>query len=350
MSQKNILGCLLGTAVGDSIGLPYEGIPPQRASKMFGLADRHRFVLGRGMISDDTEHTCMIAQSLIASGFDVDLFTKNFAWRLRFWLLKLPAGTGMATMRAILKLWLGFPPHKSGVFSAGNGPAMRSAILGATIDDPQLLRQLVKASTTITHSDPKAELGAYAIALAAQMSRQNEIVSIDTYLNQLKEDLGPEGNELITLITSAANSSKKGESTEAFAISMGLTKGVSGYIYHTVPIALHAWFSHPRDIKMAIISVIKCGGDADTVAAIVGGIIGSAVGEEGIPKDWVSNIIEWPQSMNWIEKLSQQLNTIIITKSKKKPIKLPLWGILPRNFLFLIIVLLHGLRRLLPPY
>ena len=116
MSQKNILGCLLGTAVGDSIGLPYEGIPPQRASKMFGVADRHRFVLGRGMISDDTEHTCMVAQSLIASGFDVDLFTKKFAWRLRFWLMKLPAGTGMATMRAILKLWLGFPPHKSGVF------------------------------------------------------------------------------------------------------------------------------------------------------------------------------------------------------------------------------------------
>ena len=350
MSQKNILGCLLGTAVGDSIGLPYEGIPPQRASKMFGVADRHRFVLGRGMISDDTEHTCMVAQSLIASGFDVNLFTKDFAWRLRFWLMKLPAGTGMATMRAILKLWMGFSPHKSGVFSAGNGPAMRSAILGATIDNPKLLRQLVKASTTITHSDPKAEYGAYAVALAAQMSRQFEIVSIDTYINQLKEDLGPEGNDLINLITSAANSSKNGETTESFAISMGLSKGVSGYVYHTVPIALHAWFSHPRDIKLAIISVIKCGGDTDTAAAITGGIIGCAVGEEGIPKDWLNNIVDWPQSIHWIEKLSHQLSTCANSPSKVNPIKLPLWGILPRNLLFLMIVLLHGLRRLLPPF
>lgn len=350
MSQQNILGSMLGTAIGDSIGLPYEGFPPARAKKVFGSPDRHRFVLGRGMISDDTEHTCMVAQSLIASGLDLQLFTKDFAWRLRFWLIKLPAGTGMATMRAILKLWLGFPSHKSGVFSAGNGPAMRSAIFGASIDDPQLLRQLVKASTTITHTDPKAEYGAFAIALAAQMARQCDVVSCDKYLQQLKESLGKDGDELITLINSAANSSKKGESTEAFAISMGLAKGASGYVYHTVPIALHAWFSHPRDIKMAVISVIQCGGDTDTAAAITGGIIGAAVGQKGLPKDWLDKIVEWPQSIHWIEKLSHQLNTCLITHKKAKPIHLPLWGILPRNLIFLFIVLLHGLRRLFPPY
>ena len=350
MSEQNILGCMLGTAIGDSIGLPYEGFPPARAKMVFGSPDRHRFVLGHGMVSDDTEHTCMVAQALIASGFEVNQFTRDFAWRLRFWLIKLPAGTGMATMRAILKLWLGFPSHKSGVFSAGNGPAMRSAILGASIDDPQLLRKLVKASTTITHSDPKAEYGAYAVALAAQMARQSNVVSCDTYLQQLKESLGAEGNELITLITNAANSFKKGESTESFAQSMGLTKGASGYVYHTVPIALHAWFSHQRDFKSAIISVISCGGDADTVAAITGGIIGAAVGKEGLPKDWLEKMVDWPLSIHWIEKLSHQLNTCIITPKKAKPIHLPLWGILPRNLIFLFIVLLHGLRRLFPPY
>lgn len=182
------------------------------------------------------------------------------------------------------------------------------------------------------------------------MSRQADFVSCDTYLQQLKESLGPEANELITLVTNAANSSKKGDSTESFALSMGLAKGVSGYVYHTVPIALHAWFSHPHDIKNAIISVIKCGGDTDTAAAITGGIIGSALGKESIPENWIDNIMEWPQSIHWMEKLSFQLSTCTNTQTKAKPIKLPLWGILPRNLLFLIIVLLHGLRRLLPPY
>jgi hypothetical protein len=51
--------------------------------------------------------------------------------RLRGWLLSLPAGIGFATLRAILKLWLGFPLNRSGVYSAGNGPAMRVAVIGA---------------------------------------------------------------------------------------------------------------------------------------------------------------------------------------------------------------------------
>ncbi|HIF05444.1 MAG TPA: ADP-ribosylglycohydrolase family protein [Gemmatimonadetes bacterium] len=59
---------MLGTAVGDSIGLPYEGLSRGRAEKLLGPPDRHRFFFGRGMVSDDTEHTCMVAQSLIRSG------------------------------------------------------------------------------------------------------------------------------------------------------------------------------------------------------------------------------------------------------------------------------------------
>ena len=77
--------------------------------------------------------------------------------QLRFWLLGLPGGIGYATLKAILKLWLGFKPEHSGIFSAGNGPAMRSAIIGVCYgNDSQKLRELVKASTRLTHTDPKA--------------------------------------------------------------------------------------------------------------------------------------------------------------------------------------------------
>ncbi|QDV24529.1 ADP-ribosylglycohydrolase [Aureliella helgolandensis] len=65
LKREAIVGCILGTAVGDALGLPYEGLTPQRAPRLLGLPGRYRFLLGRGMISDDTEHTCMVAQSLM---------------------------------------------------------------------------------------------------------------------------------------------------------------------------------------------------------------------------------------------------------------------------------------------
>src|SRR5579863_10369291 len=115
-----IAGVLLGTAVGDALGLPYEGLSPRRARRLFGPGPlRHRFFLGRGMISDDTEHTCMAGQALLRAPRDVDRFAKSLAWRFRFWLLGLPAGIGSATLRSITKLWLGISPRNSGVFSAG---------------------------------------------------------------------------------------------------------------------------------------------------------------------------------------------------------------------------------------
>ena len=117
------------------------------------------------MISDDTEHTLFVAQSLMAHPDSSERFAKRLAWCLRGWLLTLPAGIGMATLRSILRLWGGIPPHRSGVYSAGNGPAMRSAPIGAFFPhDPLRLESFLQASTLLTHTDPRALIGARAIA------------------------------------------------------------------------------------------------------------------------------------------------------------------------------------------
>jgi len=100
-----ITGAILGCAVGDAIGLPYEGLSRRRGIRLLGKPDRHRFVIGRGMVSDDTEHTCMVAQALCASPSDPEVFTRQLGRRLRWWLLGLPAGIGSATLRATLTLW-----------------------------------------------------------------------------------------------------------------------------------------------------------------------------------------------------------------------------------------------------
>lgn len=348
--QSQIIGSILGTAVGDAIGLPYEGLSPRRGAKLWGFPNRHRFFFGLGMISDDTEHTCMVAQSLIASGGNLSKFQSQLAWRFRFWLWGLPGGIGFATLRAIIKLWLGFSPDKSGIFSAGNGPAIRAAILGVVIRDSERLREFVGVSSRITHTDDKAEYGAFAIALAAQIACETEYVSGDEFILKLKSCLPTEAAELISLIRDAVDSVKRGESTPQFAAKFGLTKGVSGYIYHTVPVAIHGWLSHQNDFAAAITNVIQCGGDTDSTAAIVGGIVGAAVGKEGIPTEWLRQMLEWSRSVVWIERLAIELNATIEAGIPGKPIKLSIISVLSRNLFFLSIVLCHGLRRLLPPY
>lgn len=346
-TQNQIAGCILGTALGDSIGLPYEGLSRQRAAKLFGSPDRQRFFFGRGMVSDDTEHTCMVAQALIDSHGDANAFARSLAWRLRWWFLALPAGAGLATIRACIKLWLGFSPQKSGVFSAGNGPAMRSAILGVVIKDLHALHQFVQFSTRITHTDPKAEYGALAVAIAARMACQSEPISGPLFLSELKTVLDGRAEELFTLMQKVVDSVQHGESTENFAASLGFSRGVSGYIYHTVPVALHAWLSHPQDFRTAVIAVIRCGGDTDSTAAIVGGIVGASVGKEGLPQGWQETLLEWPRSISWIEHLAAQLHA---NKDSALAIRLPIIGLLLRNLFFLAVVLFHGFRRLLPPY
>ena len=350
VNEKAIIGCILGTAVGDALGLPYEGMSPTRARKLLGPPDRYRFVFGRGMISDDTEHTCMVAQSLIESGDDIEAFTRRFASRLRWWILALPAGVGKATARSCIKLWLGIRPSKSGVYSAGNGPAMRAAILGATIDDVPKLLEYVRASSRLTHTDPKAEWGAVAVALAARASSQNDSVNAERWLELVSQSLPGEAADLMEMLRSAIVSVAKCESTLTYAKALGLGRGVSGYTYHTVPVAIHCWLSFPDDFHKAVTAAIECGGDADTTGAIVGGIVGARVGKEGIPTEWISGIWEWPRSVSWMESLGSALSQAWPSSHASRAPSVNPFAVVVRNLIFLSIVLCHGFRRLRPPY
>ncbi len=348
MGKTHIIGSILGTAVGDAIGLPYEGLSPRRGALLLGKPNQQRLLLGFGMVSDDTEHTCMVAQALIASGKDPLKFRDNLALQLRWWLLKLPVAIGLATLQAILRLWCGISP--SGVFSAGNGPAMRAAILGVTIDDLVTLKEFVRISASITHTDPKAFYGAFAIALAAWSISNDQSLCGEKFLRQLTTHLGREANEFISLIEQVVDSVSTGEATSRFAAKLGMSKGVSGYVYHSVPIALHAAFSNQDNFTRAIITTVECGGDTDSTAAMVGGIVGAAVGKEGIKKVWLDKLGEPFCSVRWMENLAIQLHRTIQSRTPEIPLKMPLLGVLVRNLLFVLTVSLHGLRRLLPPY
>lgn len=351
-NADGIAGVILGTALGDALGLPYEKVSRQRAPRLLGPPDRFRFLFGRGMISDDTEHTCLVAQALSASGNDSKRFSKKLAWRIRWWLLGLPAGLGRATLLSGIKLWLGFSPNRSGVNSAGNGPAMRSAILGAAIADDRQLQEFVRISTRITHTDPMAEYAALAVALAARIAARTQTLQAAPLVTEMRSLLPatPAAAELISLIERAGESAQRGESTLDFALGLGLARGVTGYAYHTVPVSIHAALRYPHDFKAAVQNVILCGGDADTTAAITGGIVGAAVGRTGLPQEWLNQLWEWPRTVRWMARLGEQLANAIGQGKRRRPIRVPILTLLARNLMFTAIVLFHGFRRLAPPY
>jgi ADP-ribosyl-[dinitrogen reductase] hydrolase len=354
----SITGVLLGTAVGDTNGLPAEGLSRRRAARRFGggafsevAFDRHRLLFGRGLVSDDTEHACMTAQALLAARGDPDRFARSLAWRLRGWLLALPAGVGSATARSILKLWVGFPPTRSGVRSAGNGPCMRAAILGVCARDTAHLAALVRASTRLTHTHPAAEQGALAVAIAARLGADVGLGGVSP--DALEAAFGSVVTEPAVRdgIARARACLATGADAAAFAVAVGLPSRVSGYVNHTVPVALYCWLRWPGDVRAAVSAAAAAGGDTDTVAAIAGALVGATAGGAAVPADWLDGLLEWPRSVVWMRRLAGELAAAATDwdAAAGRPVPLFWPGLLPRNVLFLLVVLAHGVRRIFPP-
>ena len=103
---ERFAGLLLGTAVGDALGLPAENLSAQRIRRLWKGQWKMRFIFGRGMVSDDTEHTLMVAQALLSESKDAAEFQRILAWKFRWWFVGLPGGVGLATAKACLKLWI----------------------------------------------------------------------------------------------------------------------------------------------------------------------------------------------------------------------------------------------------
>jgi ADP-ribosyl-[dinitrogen reductase] hydrolase len=345
----HIFGCLLGTAVGDAVGLKREGLTRQRALRLCGGPPLDSsLVFGLGFCSDDTEHTLMVGRALALSYGDPELFERQFAADLRRWLLTGPAGVGFATLRSCLKLLLGFGPRSSGVFSAGNGPAMRSALIGICAKSNDAVIDVVRASTRVTHTDPKAEEGALLVARAARLALTDTNSEPRAFLTTAATEVA--GDELRAALLSAVDALASGKSCLDFAQSQGWTKGVSGYVNQTVPAALYCWAHSPGNFRQCIENVVLLGGDTDSVAAITGAICGANLGSDAIPADWIQRLAEWPRTTNWLRRLAQELAAASEGRTVTNPPPMYWTATLPRNALFAVVVILLGLRRLFPPY
>lgn len=293
------------------------------------------------MLSDDTEHACMTAQALLTEASDPARFARVLASKLRWWLAAGPPAIGFGTLRALLRLWMGGSPARSGVRSAGNGAVMRAPIIGAWFADPDRIVPFVEASTAITHRDPRAHAGALAIAIAAHHAIHDRDIDAGVVLDCVRARVTD--HALLVALERVESALVKQLSSAELAEQLGLRRGVTGYVHHTVPMCLHAWLRAPRDFARVVTEVIELGGDSDTTGAIVGALAGASAGEGAIPAEWL-RIVDYPRSVTWIRTLARSLN------ERSGPLRL-WWPLIPlRNAAFAAVVLAVGLRRLLPPY
>ena len=409
-----LAGCLLGTALGDALGLPRENLSPRRAARLFpgpvrhGLVPALRVVGGgrwRGMVSDDTEHTALSALALIEEPHDPDRFARALARRFKWWLAGLPCGLGKATLTACLKLCCGVSPARSGVNNAGNGPVMRAAILGAYFaDDPDRRRAFVTASARLTHTDPRAVAGAQTIAHAAALATSwraggaippTPAKTLAALIEELDEP------ELRTVLERTAAALERGDDGPTLAAALDWPRGgPSGFVLHTVPAILWAWLagrSAPPDrlparrasvgrasgvtsrpppaapgadacasgwyesgetLRRGVERALSLGGDADSTAAVVGALAGCAGGPAALPADWLAGLCEWPRGVDWMRRCAAILEDARRAGGLAAPartaalrsLRVPPGAVPLRNALFLAVVLAHGFRRLAPPW
>jgi ADP-ribosylglycohydrolase len=131
--QNKVRGALLGTAIGDALGFIAERLSCAQIKRSFGKVTRFYVIGKHGFVSDDTEQSALVAYSLAKNPCDSNGCLEDFRRSLLFWYLSLPFGIGRATIQACTRIAIGM--KESGVNSAGNGAAMRAALIGAFFYD-----------------------------------------------------------------------------------------------------------------------------------------------------------------------------------------------------------------------
>ncbi|MHB8843183.1 MAG: ADP-ribosylglycohydrolase family protein [Nitrospirota bacterium] len=286
------MGCLIGTAVGDSLGARREG--SLTSAESADLAPRY---------TDDTALTIAVAESLAECRqfhywHMADRFLKKYEqepWR-RY------GHTLSRVFRLMRNGKLGFGMIDRDLYpdgSFGNGAPMRVAPVGLLYyDDPKMLRETAYHCAGITHSHELglegAAIQACAVALAV-LAEPDEIRTTE-FLGALRmfTKPGPYQDKLKTIVKLL------GEEPAPEAVAAELGTGASSV--ESVSVSIYSFLAN-RDFKGAVTFAVSLGGDSDTIGAMTGAIAGACYGIEGIPSQWLETV----ENRFYIEQLARKL-------------------------------------------
>lgn len=284
-------GALVGAAVGDALGAPFEFEPGGLYSQHFPLpvlggtgemVGGGSFGWAPGEFTDDTQMALAVAESIITcGGFDPDdMWTRFRAWGMS------AKDVGIVTRAALRHghhAGAARAAHDStGGRSASNGCVMRIApvgIHGVTLGMDGTV-ELAAAQARLTHHDPAAAAGA---AIVAEIIRR---VILTGRLGDVDSDV----------VAELSGHPGIGGAVAAYAplvhesFDPHLFDGPgNGSVWTTVAQALWA-VRTTTSFHDAMTKVIDLGGDTDTVAAVAGAVAGALYGLQGIPVRWATYV------------------------------------------------------------
>ncbi|HAB16257.1 MAG TPA: ADP-ribosylglycohydrolase family protein [Verrucomicrobiota bacterium] len=277
---------LNGVGIGDAIGemCAYQSYLAPKRIQESGLPT------GPWVHTDDTEMAISVSEVLRVHGFiQPDALARRFARRFE---RDPERGYGKMTRIQLREMSAGVPWRETsakafgGQGSMGNGAAMRATPVGAYFrDDLEAVVANARLSAVVTHHHPEGVAGAIAVAVAAALADRLKDFSEAGVQAFWHGVLAHTPDSKVRQSIQAAATTPTAVSSEAAAKILG--NGFRITAPDTVPYALWCAAKHRRDFRSALAAAIETGGDCDTNAAIVGGIVALAVGQEGIPAAWL---------------------------------------------------------------
>ncbi len=291
--RQRAVGAVLGMACGDALGAPYEFGPPIPHDTPIGMVGGGHFDWEPGEWTDDTSMAIPILQQLAAGADLLDPATRDrvaadwFAWSrdapdvgnlTRLMLRGETIGAAELTDRAEAH-------YRAGNNAAGNGTLMRTTpITLGYLHDPDGLTRAATEYALLTHGDPR---GAQACVLWTHAQRRAILtggLDITAGLDQLERDDRAYWVERIA------------EAEAASPEDLHLRNGWVVAAFQAAWSAISTTEAEgPQHFVAALERAVRGGGDADTVGAIAGGLLGAAWGVTAIPARWRRKLHGWPE-------------------------------------------------------
>jgi len=299
-------GAILGCFLGDAFGSGFEGMDPDRS--MF-----HMSILSKKFTrsyTDDTDMTLALAESIIQCGqIDPEDIAKQFSLTC-----DLTRGYAIGTIKAVQGLRAGLKWHQVSriVFengSFGNGAAMRTSPVGLFYHhDLDSLKEAAIQQANITHIHPLGQCGAVMQACSvglAVIQNPKEFFKKEEVIVHLREVLWSGPVEYIKALNKTEEMLSQGKKLQAREVVQSLGNGVEAHL--SVPSACYIALTYSPDFCDAIRAAISLGGDTDTIAGMVGAIVGAHVGEKGLPLEWLEQLEEGPRGRSFVRSLADRL-------------------------------------------
>ncbi|PSL95003.1 ADP-ribosylglycohydrolase family protein [Pseudomonas sp. R9.37] len=318
--QNRALGAFYGLALGDALGMPTQSLSREQVQQRFGAitgledADADQPIapnMPAGSITDDTEQAILVGELLVEGNGKIE--PTVLAQRLIDWEAAMRAKgsqdlLGPSTKRAIDMILAGHTPEESGRFGTTNGAAMRITPVGiaADVSDPAPFIQAVIQACQVTHNTTLGISSAAAVAAVVSAGINGvdlgEALNIGTQIAQQAENHGHwvAGGRISTRISWARTLSVGSGDKALFADLLYELIGTSVASQESVVVS----FALAQQVAVGAMSALEAvclaaslGGDTDTIAAMLGAMLGACLGMQC----WPPVMIEQVKQVNGLD-------------------------------------------------